>query len=92
MEVKIIEQTKKKIIFEVPGANHTFCNILKDELWNDKKVTIATYSISHPLAGKPVFVVEVDDADPKKVVLSACNRLKKINEELAKKVARIKQD
>ncbi|GAG48509.1 unnamed protein product, partial [marine sediment metagenome] len=39
MEINIIEEKKDKISFEIKGQGNTFCNILKDELWNDKHVT-----------------------------------------------------
>jgi DNA-directed RNA polymerase subunit L len=90
MEINILEQSKKRIMFELPELDHTFCNILKHELWHDKKVSAATYNIKHPLVGKPIFIVEVDEGDPKKVIIAACKKMHKMNDELQRKVVRIK--
>ena len=38
MELNILEHTKKRLVFELKGADHTFCNLLKNELWQDKDV------------------------------------------------------
>ena len=45
MELNFLEKKKDRLVFEIPGADHTLCNALKDELWNDKGVTVATYAI-----------------------------------------------
>ncbi|MBW2977652.1 DNA-directed RNA polymerase subunit L, partial [Candidatus Woesearchaeota archaeon] len=60
MKVNIVEETKNKIVIELKGETHTFCNALKKELWNDKHVKIAGYNIAHPLVGVPKIVVETD--------------------------------
>ncbi|MGV8151396.1 MAG: RpoL/Rpb11 RNA polymerase subunit family protein [Candidatus Woesearchaeota archaeon] len=81
MEIKIVEKSKKKLIFELVGADHTFSNALKKELWNDKSIKISAYNIEHPLIGIPRFIVEADDKDPEKVLLDAVKRLQKKNEQ-----------
>ena len=73
----VIEEKKNKIIFELGDQTHTFCNILKKELLNDDHVKVASYSVQHPLVGKPRFILETDGADPKKVLQSAANRMTK---------------
>ena len=35
MEMKVIEEKKGKLVFELSGASHTICNILKKELWKE---------------------------------------------------------
>lgn len=77
MEMKILEDTKTKIMFELLGEDHTFCNILKRELLNDKDVKIATYNIEHPLKNIPIFMVETKDKDPRKAIKEALKRLDK---------------
>ena len=75
--MNVIEEKKGKIIFELEGASHTVCNILKKELWKDKHIKNAGYVVRHPLVGKPEFLVETDGEDPRKVVVSACQRISK---------------
>ena len=47
MEIKIIEDKKNRMLFNVEGGSHTLCNILKEELWNDSNVKVSSYSIRH---------------------------------------------
>jgi len=75
MELKILEQSKTKLVFELIGEDHTFCNALKHELWADKAVNAASYKISHPLVGIPQFIIESKDA--KKSLVDAAKRLQK---------------
>ena len=83
MELKILEDKKNKMVFELKGENHTFCNALKSELWNDKHVKIAGYNIAHPLIGIPKFIVETDGKEsPKKALKGAAKRLKDVSDEL----------
>jgi DNA-directed RNA polymerase subunit L len=82
MEIKVLEQTKKKLIFELIGTDHTFCNALKQELLNDDNVKISTYTIAHPLVRIPKFIVETNgQKEPTDVLKAAVKRLTKENEE-----------
>jgi len=80
MELKVIEKNKKRLVFDLIGADHTFSGALKKELWNDKSIKISAYNVEHPLIGIPRFIVETDDKDPEKVLLDAIKRLGKKNE------------
>jgi DNA-directed RNA polymerase subunit L len=82
MEIRVLESTKKKMIFELAGTDHTFCNGLKEELNQDDNVKNATYTIAHPLVRVPKFVVETKgDKEPSDVLKSASKKLMKANEE-----------
>jgi len=82
MEIKVLEHNKKRIVFELIGADHTFCNSLKKELWNDDSVRAAAYNIAHPLIGIPKFIVETNGQKEADAVLKAAvNRLKKLNKD-----------
>ena len=85
MEIKILDDKKNKLIVEVKGADHTLCNALKSELWNDKHVKIATYSIRHPQTSVPQIVVETDgEESPKNALINAVERLHKVNAKFKK--------
>ncbi len=89
MEIKIIEDKKNKLVFESEGLGHTFCNVLKKELWNDSHVKVATYSIRHPLVSKPKMIVETDGSStPKNALLAAVQRLKKVSEKFKKEFSK----
>ena len=82
MEIKVIEESKKKLIFEIIGESHTLANLLEKELWEDKDVVAAGYHINHPLFGVPRMIVEAPD--PRKALEKAIKRLKKRNADFAK--------
>lgn len=89
MEIKILEEKKSRLVFEVKGESHTLCRALQKELWNDSHVKAAGYNIDHPLVGVPKFVLETDGADPRKTVSAAIKRLQKTAEkfkDIAKKI------
>ncbi len=76
MEINVIEQSKHKMVFEIKGEDDTFANALKDMLYNDSNVKIASYRIEHPLIGIPKFIIETK-GDPKKALIDAAKKLKK---------------
>ena len=85
MNINIVEEKKNKLVFEVDGIGHTFINLLKNEMWNDEHVKIATYTIRHPTVSKPKIIVETDgDESPKAAITSAVTRLKKTSEKFKK--------
>jgi len=90
MEFKVIEKSKKRLVFDLIGTDHTFSGALKKELWNDKSIKISAYNIDHPLVGVPRFIVETDDKDPEKVLLDAVKRLEKKNESFLEDIKKIK--
>ncbi|MEW6063445.1 MAG: DNA-directed RNA polymerase subunit L [Nanoarchaeota archaeon] len=89
MEVKILEEAKNKIKFELIDEEHTLCNALRDELWNDKKTKIAGYNMRHPLTSNPMFILE-SEGNPKEAILSAVERLKKRNKQLRELAKQLK--
>lgn len=82
MEIKVLKKEKNKIELEIIGENHTFCNTLRKELWNDKDIQVAGYNIEHPLISNPVLTLETEKKDPKKVLEAAIKRLKERNVEI----------
>ncbi len=77
MELKIIEQTEKKLVIDIVGEDHTFCNALKDELAQDENIKFASYRIDHPLLGTPRILIEMKKGEPIKALQGAAKRLKK---------------
>lgn len=77
MDVKILEEKKGRMVFNIEGDGVTIANQLKKELWNDEHVKASGYNVEHPLINVPTFVVETDGADPKKTVSAAIKRMTK---------------
>jgi DNA-directed RNA polymerase subunit L len=87
--IKILEETKHKIVLNIKGKTHSFCNILRKELLEDKHVKIAAYKVSHPLMDVSEMVVETDSQkDPKTALIDATKRLKKVADDLEKEFAK----
>ena len=82
MQIKILENEKNKLLFQLIGADHTFCNALKKELVEVTGVEIATYAIEHPQIGIPKIFIQTKGATtPKKALEGAIKKLKADNKE-----------
>ena len=91
MEINVLEDKKSRFVFEVEDMGHTYLNILKNELWNDSHVKIATYVIKHAQVGKPKLILETDgEESPRAALTSAAGRLKKSSEKFKKELAAVK--
>ncbi len=87
MEIKILDDKKNKLIIEVKGIDHTLCNSIKAELWNDKHVKVASYSIRHPQISIPQIIVETDGEEtPKNALINAIQRIQKENAKFRKEI------
>ena|SRR3989338_6715713 len=85
MEIKILDDKKNRLIMEAKGVDHTLCNPLKRELWNDKHIKIASYSIRHPQISVPQIIIETDgDETPRNAIAAAVGRIKKDNAKFKK--------
>lgn len=82
MEIRILEKTAKRAVFQLIGADHTFCNALKKELVETEGVEIATYAVEHPQIGIPKMLIETKAKfKPEAVLKVASESLKKKNKE-----------
>ena len=88
MELQTLERKKHRVVFELRGVDHTFCNALKNELWNDDQVSVSAYNISHPLVGVPRFVVE-SKGDAAEALKEASKRLQKRNKDFLAAFAKL---
>jgi len=80
-----LEESKNRIIVEIVGESHAFCNALRKELWEDKHVKIAAYNIEHPYVSNPKMIVETDGQEkPKAALLKAAERIRDNSDKLKK--------
>ena len=89
MEFNVLEETKTRLVFQLKGETHTFCNTLKEELNKVKGVTIATYKIDHPLIGVPEFLIKTKSVEPRKALKDALKVVKKNAEEFKKEASKL---
>ncbi len=87
MELLIIESTKNRLQANIKGADHTVCNVVVDELWNDSDVVNAAYNVEHPIVADPKILIETKSKDPKKVLVDAIARVKKQTAEFKKQAS-----
>lgn len=90
MEIKILEKGKNFLRIEVVGEDHTFCNALRKELWNDKDVKVSGYELAHSLVSNPVLIVETSSKSPKTALNEAVKRLKDSNDEMRSAFKKLK--
>ena len=88
--IEVIKEEKdKKLVFNIHGKSHGFCNLLRKELVKDKHVKIAAYKVEHPLVDKIEMIIETDGKKSPKTALSdAVKKMKDISEELGKEFAK----
>ena len=72
-------------MFQLVGADHTFCNALKKELVKVDGVELATYAIEHPQIGIPKILVETKKISPKSALQKAVASLNDLNKEFLTK-------
>ena len=84
MKFNVLEESKTKLVFELEGETHTFCNLLKSEVAKVKGVTLATYRIDHPLVGVPKFLVETKGVEPRAALKDALKNIQKLAKDLKK--------
>src|SRR3989338_7300664 len=86
MEIKVLENTKHKLVIEVPGEDHTLFNILTQELVQDKEVKLGGYLVEHPVINIPRLIIETKTKSPVKVLQEAIKNVRKLNDTFVKAV------
>ncbi|WP_456481737.1 RpoL/Rpb11 RNA polymerase subunit family protein [Methanopyrus sp.] len=64
VEVVVKKYDKDEVLLELPGEDHTLCNLLRWAL-NQQDGIVATYRIEHPMLGKEHKVDEERYVPPK---------------------------
>ncbi|NYT02344.1 MAG: DNA-directed RNA polymerase subunit L [Methanosarcinales archaeon] len=75
MNLKIIKKTDQDLYIEFVGENHTLLNLLRTELLDDDRVSIASYDVKFPIMDNPIFRLKTSGADPLEVMKEAVTRI-----------------
>ena len=75
MKLTTVAKEKDMLQMEVDGEDHTFVNVLKEELYEDKNVISAAYMYEHPLVSNPKVIVRTKTGSPKKAMKDAAGRI-----------------
>ena len=89
MELGIIKQENDLLELWISGEGHTLCNVLRDELTSLESTSFASYSLGHPLIGKPVLALKVKKGNPLNVLTECVSSLKAKNKELRDLLAKL---
>jgi len=86
MEIKIIRKEDNVLEFELPGEDHTFCNLLVNLLNKNPHVEFAAYKIEHPLIGVPRIFVRTDGVKkPGEVLIEVSKQIESVYEAIKEK-------
>lgn len=88
MDIKVLEDKENRMVVELTSEDHTFANLIRKLLWEDKDVDSAAYRIEHPLVGKPQLMVVTKKGEPRKALIKAAERMKEISKDFWSKLAR----
>ncbi len=89
MELELVEKGEGSLLIKVRGEGHTFCNLLRKSLYDDKHVIAASYVIEHPLTEPPKFYVKTKKGKtPERVLTDAAGRVAGQLRELQKQLQR----
>jgi len=75
MNLSIVNDDKNFIELKFSGDAHSYLNIIKRKLVENKEVSFAGYNKPHPLIDESVFVLRTVKADPKKLFKEAVDEL-----------------
>ncbi len=85
MEIEVIQSKKNHLEFRLIGETHTFCNVLRSFLADDKAVKRVAYTVEHPITHryKPIFEIETSGSRPPTALKRGAKRLAKTCDELS---------
>ncbi|MEM4714207.1 MAG: DNA-directed RNA polymerase subunit L [Candidatus Nanoarchaeia archaeon] len=90
MEFKILKEEKDWLEIEFEEVDHGLLSMLKEAIWMQDGVEIASFRIDHPEVGKPVFILRTKNKDAKKVWNDAVDSLLKTIDQFKKEVKSLK--
>jgi DNA-directed RNA polymerase subunit L len=75
MSLSIVNDEKNFIELKFDGDSHSFLNLIKKKLVNNKEVSFTGYNKPHPLINESIFVLRTIKANPKKLFKEAIDEL-----------------
>ena len=81
MEIKVLSKKTNELKLEIPDL--TLCELLRNELWNDKTIIVASYAREHP-DENPILTIATEGKPAKKALQDAIKRAEKKNDGILK--------
>ncbi|VVB99194.1 DNA-directed RNA polymerase subunit L [uncultured archaeon] len=88
MKVEVIKNEKDLVEIRLEGERHSFPNLLKNKLLEDKSVDYVSYILDHPSDDSARLIVRTSGKSPKKAIEEAA---KDIDAELDDFAAKLKK-
>jgi DNA-directed RNA polymerase subunit L len=86
MKINVVKSESDFLEFLIEGERHTFPNMLKQKLLENKDVSFVSYVLDHPSSNSARFVLRVKGKSPKKVLEDSVKELEADLDEFALKL------
>ena len=86
MKMEVLKNEKDMVEFRLEGERHSFPNLLRSKLLENKDVEYVSYVLDHPLDRNCRFVLKTSGKTPKKVLEEATKEIDAELEEFASKI------
>ncbi|HLC78812.1 MAG TPA: DNA-directed RNA polymerase subunit L [archaeon] len=86
MKLEVIKNEKDFAEFRMQGQRHTFPNLLKQKLLENKDVEFVSYILDHPTDESARFAIKTSGKSPKKILEDATKEIEEELEDFDKKV------
>ena len=83
MITKVLKNEKDHLEIEID--NLTVAELIRNDLWKDDSVTVASWKKDHPTKN-PVLIVKTNGKAAKKVLLDSIARIQKLNDKIRDEV------
>jgi DNA-directed RNA polymerase subunit L len=90
MEYEVLKEETHELQVQFSEIDHGMLNLIKEAVWQQSGVEMASFRIEHPEVSKPLFILKTKGKDAKKVWNSAIESTKEELEKLSKELKKLK--
>jgi DNA-directed RNA polymerase subunit L len=90
MEIEVLKEEKHELQIQFSEIDHGFLNLIKEAIWQQSGVELASFRLEHPEVGKPFFILKTKGKEAKKVWNSAVEAINEQLEKLGKEAKKLK--
>jgi DNA-directed RNA polymerase subunit L len=90
MEYEILKEETHEMQIQFSEIDHGFLNMIKEAVWQQSGVEMASFRIEHPEVSKPLFILKTKGKDAKKIWNSALAAIDEQLEKLSKELKKLK--
>lgn len=90
MEYEVLKDEKHELQVQFSEIDHGFLNLIKEAIWQQSGVELASFRLEHPEVSKPVFILKTKGKEAKKIWNSALESVSEELDKLSKEVKKLK--